>query len=615
MGHNIMNPITETFPLPMSRQEMRSRGWNQCDIILVSGDAYVDHPAFGIALIGRWLEKHGYRVGVIAQPDWRDKSDFMLLGRPKLFFGVSAGNVDSMVANYSSLKQRRRQDDYSPGRNAGRRPDRAVIVYANRIREAYGDEAVIVLGGIEASLRRLAHYDYWDDAVRRSILLDARAQILVYGMGENAVLEIARRLQSGLEVDQLDGIPGTALIRQCPPSGPQVRVLPSCEQVSRDKQAFNEAFRISRAQMEPAAALTLVQAHQDRWLVVAPPPPPLNQAELDAVYELPFSRNWHPVYDQQGGVPALETVRFSVTSHRGCCGECSFCALFFHQGRIVQSRSPASILSEIRRMAARTDFHGTISDIGGPSANLYGAVCEKWKSGHFCSNRSCLVPSPCPRLKLDYAALVRLYRAAMAVGAVRHVFVGSGLRYDLLLQKGSDEYLTQLCRHQISGILKVAPEHSDPEVLDLMNKPRFERYQSFVERFHAAVTAAGKKTHIVNYLITDHPGTTLLASYRLAGYLKSRRIRPEQVQDFLPSPMTRSTAMYYTGVDPVGNRKVYRAANPRERRMHRALIQPDLPANRQLADEALRRIHCEFPEIDRRPRTVSRAGQKKRTGK
>lgn len=586
-----MNPDQNTLFLPMSRQEMRRRGWNQCDIILVSGDAYVDHPSFGIALIGRWLERHGFRVGVIAQPDWRDKSDFMLLGRPKLFFGVSGGNVDSMVANTSSQKHRRKEDDYSPGRKGGLRPDRAVTVYSNRIREAYGQDAVIVLGGIEASLRRLAHYDYWDDAVRRSILFDTRSQILVYGMGEKAVLEIARKLQAGVAAEALDEIPGTAVIRKTPPQGVQRIDLPSFELLNRDPKAFNEAFRKSSAQMEPGAGLTLVQPHGDRFLVVHPPHLPLSREELDQIYELPYTRRWHPGYDRQGGVPALETVRHSITSHRGCCGECSFCALFFHQGRIIQSRSAASILREAARIAAMDDFRGTISDIGGPTANLYGARCKKWETGRYCRDRSCLTPSPCPSLKLDYDGLIRIYREVMRLPKVKHLFIGSGLRYDLLLDRNSDAYLDQLCRHQIGGILKVAPEHSDAQVLDLMNKPRFDRYEAFVERFIAAMKSAGKKSHLVNYLITDHPGTTLEASYRLAGYLRRRGMKPEQVQDFLPCPMTRSTAMYYTGIDPVSRRTVQVNHDPRERRLHRALLQPGLPGHRRLVDEAMNRLN------------------------
>lgn len=586
-----MNPPNTTIPLPMSREEMRQRGWNQCDVVLVSGDAYVDHPSFGIALIGRWLEKHGFRVGIIAQPDWRSKSDFMLLGRPRLFFGVSSGNVDSMVANYSSMKQRRQKDDFSPGRKAGLRPDRAVTVYANRIREAYGEKAVIVLGGIEASLRRLAHYDYWDDRVRRSILFDSRASILVYGMGEYPLLEIASRLDKGEKADELDGIRGTAVVRSQLPPGIRSCKLPAYEEISQSKEAFNRAFNLSRKHMEAAAGLTLVQAHGDRLLVVFPPRLPLSRQELDEIYDLPFSRSWHPRYTDAGGIPALETVRYSVSSHRGCSGECSFCSLFFHQGRIVESRSQDSILKEIQTIAATASFRGTISDIGGPTANLYGASCAKWKKGQFCANRSCLTPEPCPRLGLDYGGLIRIYRKAMSIQKVKHVFVGSGLRYDLLLDQASDEYLRQLCRHQISGFLKVAPEHNDPEVLELMNKPPFERYEAFYKRFVSTAAAVGKKTHIVNYLITDHPGTTLPASYRLAGYLRRRRMKPEQVQDFLPSPMTRSTAMYYTGTDPVSGRRVYRSSDPRERRMHRALLQPDIPAHRQLLDEALRLVH------------------------
>jgi uncharacterized radical SAM protein YgiQ len=606
-----MNPKNTRLPLPMSREEMKKRGWNQCDIILVSGDAYVDHPTFGIALIGRWLEQHGFRVGVIAQPDWHKKDDFMLLGRPRLFFGVSAGNVDSMVANYTSMKHRRHEDDYAPGRRGGLRPDRAVTVYARGIRQAYGEEAVIVLGGIEASLRRLAHYDFWDDRVHPSILVDSTAQILVYGMGERAALEIAQRLDKGLAIGD---IRGTAILTKDLPKSGKILKTPSFEQIADSKTSFNEAFLLSRQQMEPTAGLTLVQPHGKQMVVVNPPAMPLKPDEMDSLYDLPYTRSWHPRYESEGGIRALETVRFSVTSHRGCCGECSFCALFFHQGRIVSSRSQVSIIKEVKTLAEQPGFRGTITDIGGPSANLHGAMCEKWKQGRFCQDRSCLTPEPCPRLKLDYPGLIRLYKAAMAVPRVKHVFVGSGLRYDLLLGPESDALLTQICSHQISGILKIAPEHSDPRVLDLMNKPRFDRYELFYERFKRTVAAVGKKSHIVNYLITDHPGTTLQASFRLAGYLRRHHMSPEQVQDFLPSPMTRSTAMYHTGRDPLTRQEVEVTRVLRERRLHRALLQPELLAHRNLADEALRRIHSQEPDQPSHPRrgTQSAAHSRKR---
>ena len=592
-------PRTPTAPfLPTSREEMLARGWEELDVILVSGDAYVDHPSYGVSVIGRLLESRGWRVGVIAQPDWRSPEGFAVLGRPRLFFGLTAGSVDSMIANYSAGKRPRAEDDYSPGRRAGLRPDRAVIVYANRVREAFGPRVPLVIGGIEASLRRFAHYDHWDERVRRSILLDSRADLLVYGMGERQVTEIAERLDRGEPVGSLQDIRGTAFVRGAagsaePPAAASaggVLRLPSCEEVQADPGRFNEAFLRIREGQDPAAGLTLVQPHADRLVVVNPPALPLSSAELDAVYALPYARSWHPRYDAEGGIRALETVRHSVTAHRGCCGECSFCAIAFHQGRIVQSRSPASVLAEIRLLAGREDFHGTVTDIGGPTANLYGASCERWRSNTFCAERSCLVPQPCPRLELAYPRCIRLYRDAAALPGVKHVFIGSGLRFDLLVQPEAGPYLEQICAHQISGILKVAPEHRSDGVLRLMNKPPFAVYERFVERFRAAAAAVGRKIFIVNYLITAHPGTSTADAFELARWLAERGIRPEQVQDFLPSPMTRSTAMYHTGRDPLTGRPVHVPRSPRERRRQRALAQYDQPRNRPLLIETLQEL-------------------------
>ena len=587
----------------MSREEMLARGWEELDVVLVSGDAYVDHPSYGVSVIGRLLESRGWRVGVIAQPDWRTPEGFTVLGRPRLFFGITAGSVDSMVANYSANHRPREEDDYSPGRRVGLRPDRAVIVYANRLREAFGPGVPIVIGGIEASLRRFAHYDYWDDRVRRSILLDSRAHLLVYGMGERQVVEIAERLGRGEPVESLDDIRGTALVRRAAVvedsagadalafgPGRAVTRLPSCEEVRADPARFNEAFLRIREGQDPAAGLTLVQPHADQLVVVNPPALPLSSAELDGVHALPYTRSWHPRYDAEGGIRALETVRFSVTAHRGCCGECSFCAIAFHQGRIVQSRSPASILEEIRLLAGRAEFHGTVTDIGGPTANLYAASCERWKKNTFCRERSCLVPQPCPRLGLAYPDCIRLYRDAADVPGVKHVFIGSGLRYDLLVQPEAQPYLEQVCAHQISGLLKVAPEHRSDAVLRLMNKSAFAVYERFVERFKAAAAAVGRRIYIVNYFITAHPGTTPAEAFELARWLAERGIRPEQIQDFLPSPMTRSTAMYHTGLDPLTGKPVHVPRSPRERRQQRALAQYDQPRNRSLLVETLREL-------------------------
>ncbi len=569
--------------LPMSRQEMDALGWDSCDVILVTGDAYVDHPSFGAALIGRLLESRGHRVGIVAQPRWHDAGDFAALGRPRLCFGITAGNVDSMIANLSAGKQRRRQDDFSPGGRAGLRPDRASIVYANRAREAFAG-VPIVLGGLEASLRRLAHYDYWDDRVRRSLLLDARADILVYGMGERPLLEILARLDAQ---EDLQGIRGTVTVVSQDQTPPNAVRLPSFEETAADTQSFLAAFRLAERELAPGDGRPLVQAHGDRLVVQWPPAPALAQRELDALYALPFQRAWHPRYDAEGGVPALETVRTSITAHRGCCGDCSFCAITAHQGRIVTSRSEASILAEVRRLAAEPGFKGTITDIGGPTANLYGARCRRWDRGRFCLDRHCLLPARCPHLELGYDAAISVYRQAAKVPGVKHVFLGSGLRFDLLCEDRDRRYLEQIAAHQVSGLLKVAPEHCDDRVLGLMNKPRFGVYEEFLRRFRLASRKAGKQQFVVNYFIASHPGSSLRETLKLALYLAKRRIKPEQIQDFIPTPMTRATCMHHTGTDPATGKRVHVPRTLKERRMQRALLQYDRPANRKLLEAAL----------------------------
>jgi uncharacterized radical SAM protein YgiQ len=593
----------------MSRAELTARGWDRCDVILVTGDAYVDHPSYGVALIARVLESKGWRVGIIAQPDWRNLDDFQQLGEPRLFFGVTGGNVDSMIANLSSGKRRRKTDDCAPGDRAGLRPDRATIVYANRLREAY-PAVPIVLGGLEASLRRLAHYDFWDDKVRRSVLLDARADILVYGMGERQISEIAARLDQG---ESLDGIRGTVVACAVGEAPPDAVVLPSYERAAADKAAYGEAFRLSYANMDPGGARTLVQPHGDRVVVQYPPAATLGTAELDTLHGLPFARRWHPRYDAQGGIRALETVRHSIISHRGCCGECTFCAITYHQGRIVQSRSEASVLQEVRVVAAQPEFRGTITDIGGPTANLHAAHCKRWDRDKTCANRRCLVPEKCPNLELGYNDCIRLYRKAAEVPGVKHVFLGSGLRHDLLAGSAADAYLRQICAHQVSGLLKVAPEHCDDGVLRLMNKPRFAVYEEFVRRFKAAAKFVGKEIFIVNYFITSHPGASLRENLKLALYLAKRRIKPEQIQDFIPAPGTLATCMYHTGRDPLTGKPVYVARNEKERRQQRAMIQYDQPRNHELLVEALTELDSlhvlhKFEQASQpRPRAMSEA--------
>lgn len=573
--------------MPICREDMNEKGWSKLDIILVSGDAYVDHPSYGIALIGRMLTQNGFKVGIIAQPDWRTIEDFKRLGSPRLFFGITSGNIDSMVANYTANKKLRRTDEYSPGEKAGLRPDRAVIVYANRVREAFKD-VPIVLGGIEASLRRLSHYDYWDNRVRRSILCDALADILVYGMGERQIMEIAHRLDNGEEVRSLNDIRGTVVVRDNIASIKNKSVIiPSFEETAKDKKKFSRAFVMAYGQMSPSFAKAVIQRHADQFVIQFPPAYPLSKRELDAVYELPYTYKWHACYDNFGGVKGLETVRFSITSHRGCCGECSFCALYFHQGRIVQSRSKNSILREARAMSLRNDFRGTITDVGGPTANLYAAGCNLWKKTGFCSDRKCLTPKRCGNLKLGYAESIELYRELSQIPKVKHVFIGSGFRYDLLIDKEAESYLQEICAHHISGLLKVAPEHCSNNVLNIMNKPLFGFYEKFVQIFKDTVRKLKKKIFIVNYFISSHPGSSLNEALKLALYLAKRNIRTQQIQDFIPSPMTLAACIYYIEANPFTDKKVYVPKALRERKMQRALLQYSNPANRKLVVEAL----------------------------
>ncbi len=581
----------KTLFFPMSRAELRSRGLDELDVIIVTGDAYVDHPAYGAAVIGRVLEAGGYTVGIIAQPDWHNIKDFQRLGRPRLFFGVTSGNVDSMVANYSAGKRRRRTDDYSPGGRAGLRPDRAVTVYSNRLREAFPGVS-LVLGGIEASMRRLAHYDYWDNKVRRSVLVDSRADILVYGMGEGQIMEIARRLARGENAAGLDNIRGTAVVRRDIGFLRQPVMLPSFEEAAADSKEFNESFRLTYAEQNPAVARPLVQKHGGRHVVCFAPPPLLPQRELDRIYELPYQRRWHPAYGREK-VPGLETVRFSLVTHRGCAGQCNFCSLYFHQGRMVQSRSPKSLVLEAQRLTGLDEFKGTITDMGGPTANLFCAACKKWPSEGYCAERSCLFPQPCKNLELHFSKSLALYRAVRELPGVKHAFIGSGIRFDLALGAAAEPWLEEVCRHHISGRMKVAPEHMAGHVLELMGKPPTAVYEQFLERFARVNRRLPQKCHLVNYFICGHPGTTLRDAFDFAQYLIKRGMQPEQVQDFTPLPLTASGCMYYTGSHPLTGEIVYVPRTERERRMQRALVQYRNPANRDLVREALRELGVE----------------------
>ena len=568
---------------------MESRGWKELDIILVTGDAYVDHTSYGTAILGRVLEGAGYRVGVIAQPDWKSLGDFKRLSPPKLFFGVSAGNLDSMVANYTANKKLRSEDDYSPAAKPHLRPDRAVTIYTNRLREAFPG-AKIVIGGMEASSRRLAHYDYWSDKIKRSILLDSKADILVYGMGESQILEIADRLKEGEDIKSLGGIKGTVVVRNDISAIRDYISIPSFEEVVKDKDKFNEAFRAIYSEADPIRGRIVIQRHGDRFVVQFPPALPLSQSELDRIYSLDYARAWHPVYDKAGGVPGFEAVRFSVISHRGCPGACNFCSLYLHQGRLVQSRTPESIISEIERIARSKDFKGTITDIGGATANLYKAECRLMKSAGGCKNKKCLMPKRCENLKLGYADTLKLWEEILKIPGVKHLFIGSGVRYDLLTEDSSDEFLKELCKRHISGRLKVAPEHSETSVLELMGKPPFKCYEKFIARFNRTTSRLNKKEYLVNYFISSHPGATLKSALELSLELMKKRIYPEQIQDFLPLPMTASGCMYYTEKDPFSGKDVYVAKGERERKLQRALVQYKHPENRRYVIEALEKL-------------------------
>lgn len=571
--------------LPVSQQDLQDRGWDELDIIFVSGDAYVDHPAWAAALLGRFLEKQGFRVGIIAQPDWHQLKDIRKLGQPRLFFAVSAGNMDSMVNHYTADKKKRREDLYSPGGQAGLRPDRATIVYTNLIRQAYPAVPVII-GGVEASLRRLAHYDYWSEQVRRSILADSKADLLVYGMGEYTLLEIARHLKSGKDIHHLTKLRGSCyMARQAPETAMEI---PAYEEVRKDLPAFAEATKISHQTCNPYNAPAIVQKHGDRWLVQNPPPLPLSTAEMDAIYDLPFNRKVHPAYQVQGGIPALESVQFSVTTHRGCFGGCSFCSLGLHQGRFIQNRSPHSIINEVAELTSHPDFKGTISDVGAASANMYGLKGMNQERCQQCGRTSCLYPEACSNLNIDLTPSVKLLRSLRQIKAVKHLFVASGVRYDLINRDKSGQYLKDLCRYHVSGHLKIAPEHVSDKVLRLMHKPGKAEYKKFMLAFKNINQQIGKQQYLVPYFISAHPGCNLRDMVELAEFVRDElQYHPEQVQNFTPTPMTISTCMYYTGLDPFSNRQIPVPHGSKERKWQRALLQYRDPRNQDLVKEAL----------------------------
>ena len=574
------NPGKGRF-LPMSRAEMHSLGRDQCDIIIVNGDAYVDHPSFGAAIIGRVLEDAGFFVGMIAQPDHSTKDSFNVLGEPKLCFCVSSGNVDSMVNNYTANKRYRSEDDYSPGGRSGKKPDRAVTVYCNRIRETYKEKPIII-GGIEASLRRFAHYDYWDDKVRQSILADAPADMITYGMAEKAIVAIAKRLASGENVHDIKDIRGTEIKTKELPSGDYVE-LPDFMSVSTDKMAYAKAFKMYSDEQDPFHGRPILQRHPKTMILQNPPSMPMTTAELDHVYDLPYTRQPHPSYKEP--IPALRTVMFSITSHRGCFGGCSFCAITNHQGRIIQSRSKESIVHEAEKLTKLPEFKGTITDVGGPTADMYMLGCAQQSVRGACRDKLCLYPEKCPNLNVDHSKQIELLEAVGRVRGVKNVFIGSGIRYDLAMQ--DEKYLYQICENNISGQLKVAPEHVSKAVTDAMCKPSVETYKKFVEKYEKINRALGKKQFIIPYFIAGHPGCTLKDAVQLAEYVRDMGYYVEQVQDFTPTPSTLSTCMYYTGYDPYHNKSVYVPRSKEERRMQRALLQYKNPDNYDLVKEAL----------------------------
>ena len=574
--------------LPVSKADMEERGWWWYDFLLVTGDAYVDHPSFGTAVIGRVLEAEGYRVAVLAQPDWHSADAFRAMGRPRLGVMIGSGNLDSMVAHYTAAKKRRSEDFYSPGKKAGLRPDHAVIVYANRAREAFPD-LPIVIGGLEASLRRFAHYDYWDDKVRRSALADAGADILVYGMGEYATREIARRLKKKEPADSLTDIRGTAVLV----SNPSVcafdsLTLPSFEAVSSSMTDYADATRVEYEEHDPVRGKALIQPHGNRYLIVNPPAMPLSTEELDFVAELPYTKQYHPMYEPMGGVPAIEEVRFSVIHNRGCFGGCNFCSLAFHQGRMVTSRSHESVIREVTALTKFPDFKGYINDVGGPSANFRHPSCAKQLKYGMCAQKRCLAPTPCPNLDADHADYLALLRKLRNIPGVKKVFVRSGIRYDYMLEDKNQEFFAELVKYHISGQLKVAPEHCIDSVLDYMGKPHIGVYEKFMDQYRRLNDRYSKEQYIVPYLMSSHPGSTLQDAVALAEYLNSKGRQPEQVQDFYPTPGTISTCMYYTGLDPITMKPVYVAKSYHEKAMQRALLQWKRPDKRKLVLEALK---------------------------
>ena len=573
--------------LPLCRQDMIDRGWDRVDFVYVSGDAYVDHPSFGHAIITRHLEAHGYKVGIIAQPDWKDSASVTEYGEPRLGFLVSAGNMDSMVNHYTVSKKRRKTDAYTPGGVMGRRPDHAAVVYSNLIRQTYKDTPVI-LGGIEASLRRMAHYDYWSDQLKRSILLDSGADLISYGMGERSILEIADALEAGIAVKDLTFIPGTVFKTRSLDCVYEPEVLPDYEELCADRLAYARSFYTQYCNTDPFTGKCLAEPYGGHLYVVQNPPArPLGQEEMDEIYAYPYEKTYHPSYEKDGGVPAISEVKFSLVSNRGCFGGCNFCALTFHQGRIIQTRSHESLIKEAKEMTKDPQFKGYIHDVGGPTADFRQPSCEKQLEHGVCKNRQCLFPKPCRNLKADHKDYVSLLRKLREIPGIKKVFIRSGIRFDYVMADPDDTFFRELCAFHVSGQLKVAPEHVSDAVLARMGKPGNQVYQAFVKKYQKINRELGKDQYLVPYLMSSHPGSTLKEAVTLAEYLRDIGHMPEQVQDFYPTPSTISTCMYYTGVDPRDMKPVYVPKNPHEKAMQRALIQYRDPKNYDLVLEAL----------------------------
>jgi uncharacterized radical SAM protein YgiQ len=578
--------------LPVTKQEMLDRGWDRPDFVYICGDAYVDHPSFGAAIICRVLESKGYKVCFVAQPNWREKDDFMRFGEPRLGFLVSSGNIDSMVNHYTVAKKKRQKDYYSPGGEMGLRPDRAVIVYGNKLREIY-KHTPIIIGGVEASLRRLSHYDYWDNKIRRSVLLDSGADLLLYGMGEHQIVELAEAMDSGLPISEITFIKGSVYKTKDETRAYDFIRLPKYKDILTNKKLFAKSFMAQYENTDSITARPLLEEY-DEWLVVQnPPSAPLKTPELDKVYALEYMRAYHPMYEEAGGIPAIEEVKFSLISNRGCFGNCNFCALAFHQGRVVSARSHNSIVAEAEKITWDPDFKGYIHDVGGPTANFRGPACKKQEEKGVCKDKQCLFPKPCANLNVSHSDYIKLLRRLREIPRVKKVFIRSGIRFDYLIYDKDDTFFKELCKYHISGQLKVAPEHVSPKVLAKMGKPTREVYEKFVKKYYDINRKLGMEQYLVPYLMSSHPGSDLESAIELAEYLRDTGHMPEQVQDFYPTPGTLSTAMYYTETDPRNGEKVYVPKTPHEKAMQRALMQYRMPQNYLLVQEALKKAHRE----------------------